>query len=82
MAQIASTTSILFRIDLGFNPEKGYAAVIYDVALDRQKGIKAGSIRQLMRIVSQEVCDCEQKSRRFPLEKEEPSRIITPNGFQ
>ena len=71
----------MFRIDIGFNPEKGYAAVLYDVGQDRQKGIKAGNIRQLMRRVAEETCFTEQQARRFPLEKEEPSRIITPNGF-
>ena len=78
-------TALMFRIDLGFNPEKGYGAVLLQVAPDgknhRQKGIKAGNIRQLMRLVSQEICNEEQAMRRFPLEKEEPSRIITPNGF-
>lgn len=74
---------LMFRIDVGFDPDRGYAAVLYDVHAEKQKGIKASNIRQLMRLVGQEICEQEQKSRRFPLEheREEPSRIITPNGF-
>jgi len=71
----------MFRIDVGFNPERGYGAALLDVQSNQQKGIRAGNIRQLMRLLGQAICDQEQRSRRFPLEKEEPSRIITPNGF-
>lgn len=70
----------MYRIDIGFNPEKGYAAAIYDVKGERHKGIKANSIRQLCRRIHEAVCDDEQKKRHFPLEHER-SRIITPNGF-
>lgn len=74
---------LMFRIDVGFDPERGYAAAVLDVPNERHKGIKASNIRQLMRSVAQAVCDEEQRQRRFPLEHErgEPSRIITPNGF-
>jgi hypothetical protein len=70
---------LLFRIDVGFDPDRGYAAVITDVLGERQKGIKGNSIRNLMRNVNQQVCETEQVHRRFPLEHER-SRIITPNG--
>ena len=74
---------LMFRIDVGFDPDKGYAAALLDVPSQRMKGIKAGNVRQLMRLVAQEICTEEQKQRRFPLEHErgETSRIITPNGF-
>lgn len=74
---------VLFRVDYGFDPERGYAAAIYDAQGQRTKGIRANSMRQLSRLVSQEICDAESKYRRFPLEMEakEPPRIITPNGF-
>ena len=78
---------VLFRVDYGFDPERGYAAAIIDAqeSARRQaevtKGIRANSMRQLCRLVGQAVCDAESKRRRFPLEFEaEPSRIITPNG--
>jgi hypothetical protein len=73
---------VMFRIDIGFDPERGYAAGLYDNLSQKQKGIRAGNIRELMRKVGQEICSEEQRKRRFPLEHErEPSRIITPNGF-
>ena len=74
------TPQLLFRIDIGYDPERGYAAVLSDVTGKRVKGVKGNSIRNLLRTVTREVCDAEQKMRRFPLEQE-PSRIITPNGF-
>jgi hypothetical protein len=70
----------MFRIDIGFDADRGYAAVLLDVPAEKQKGIKANNIRHLMRLVGQEICEAEQKSRRFPLEHER-SRIITPNGL-
>ena len=75
-------TVVLFRVDIGYNPGKGYGATIVDVQLNRMKGIKGNSIRNLMRNVNQVVCDEEQKKRRFPLEQESAPMIITPpNGF-
>jgi hypothetical protein len=74
---------LMFRIDVGFDPDRGYGAALYDVHAEKMKGIKASNVRQLMRLVGQEICECEQQKRRFPLEHErEPSRIITPNGYQ
>ena len=73
---------LLFRIDIGLDPARGYAAVVHDIGLARMKGIKGNSIRNLMRSLTQEVCEEEQRKRRFPLESEQSkSSIITPNGF-
>ncbi len=74
---------VLFRVDYGFDPERGYAAAIMDAQAKKSKGVRANSMRQLSRLVSQAICDAESKRRRFPLEFEaaEPPRIITPNGF-
>lgn len=76
---------LLFRIDVGFDPDRGYAASVLDLANQRMKGIKGNSIQQItsrLRIVINEEME---KRRDFPLEHErsaqEPSRIITPNGF-
>lgn len=73
----------MFRIDIGFDPDRGYAAVLLDIPGQKSKGVRGNSIRQLMRLVGQEICTTEQQKRRFPLEHErnEPPRIITPNGF-
>lgn len=72
--------AVLYHIDVAFDTERGFAATLTDVGLRRMKGIKGHSIRQLMRRVSQEVCDDEQKKRRFPLEHE-PRVIISTEGF-
>jgi hypothetical protein len=70
----------MYRVDIGYDPNRCYAAVITEGKRGMQKGIKGNSIRQLMRRVSEQVAADEQKSRRFPLEQEEPKRIIT-EGF-
>ena len=70
-------TVFLFRIDLGYNAEKGYGATVLHVPTNRIKGIKGNSIRNLLRGISKEVAEEEQKMRRFPLEQETRS-IITP----
>ena len=71
---------LLFRIDIGFDPERGYAALLQDPRNQRQKGIRGNSIRQLLRRVHEEVALEEQKMRRFPLEHERDAQksIITP----
>lgn len=73
---------VLFRVDMGFDPERGYAASIMDAQANKMKGIRANSIRQLCRLVHEAICEAESQRRRFPLEFEaaEPPRIIT-NGF-
>ena len=75
-----ANVELLYRIDIGFSHDRGYAASISDIQGQRVKGIKGNSIRQLCRRIHEAVCDDEQKKRHFPLESE-PSRIITPNGF-
>ena len=74
---------VLFRVDYGFDPERGYAAAIMDAQANAVKGIRAHSMRQLARNVHEAICEAESKRRRFPLEQEtsDPPRIITPNGF-
>lgn len=73
----------MFRIDIAFDPDRGYAAVVLDVRNKREKGIKGNSIRQLLRRVHEVVAEEEQKMRRFPLEHERgaaPSIITPGNG--
>jgi len=72
---------LLFRIDVGFDPERGYAASVLDLQEQKMKGIRGNSIQQVtarLRIALNEVME---KRKHFPLEHEkEPSRIITPNN--
>ena len=70
----------LYDVSIGFNPDYGYAAVVFDVQDKKQKGIKGNSIRQLCRNLHEAICADEQHNRRFPLERE-ATVIITPNGF-
>jgi hypothetical protein len=70
----------MYHVDVAFDPERGYAATLTDIALRRMKGIKGHSIRQLMRRVAEAVCDDEQHKRRFPLEHE-PKIIISTEDF-
>jgi hypothetical protein len=73
---------VLFRVDYGFDPDRGYAASIIDAQSSKVKGVRANSMRQLCRHIHEAICEAESKRRRFPLEYEaEPPRIITPNGF-
>lgn len=73
---------ILYRIDIGFDPERGYAAAILDINDKKSKGVKANSMRQLCRHIHEAVCEDESKKRRFPLESEAQSvsSIITPGN--
>lgn len=70
---------LLFRIDIGFDPARGYAAVVLDVTGERQKGIKGNSIQQITSRLRHVLNEEMAKRKTFPLESE-PSRIITPNG--
>jgi hypothetical protein len=70
----------LFRIDIGYQPGRGYAAVVFDVQLGRQKTIRGNSVRQLMRHVHSAVADEIDRKKNFPLENEPPI-IIRPDGF-
>jgi len=75
----------LFRIDIGFDPDRGYAATLTDVprsimeGVEIQKGIRGNSIQQLSSRIRNVLNEEMKKRRNFPLESE-PSRIIT-NGF-
>lgn len=74
---------VLFRVDFGFDPDRGYAAAIIDAQANKTKGIRANSMRELCRLCHTAICDAESHRRRFPLEFERESpRIITPNGFK
>jgi hypothetical protein len=70
---------LLFRIDIGFDEQRGYAAAVLDILNERQKGIKGNSIQQLTSRLRHVLNEEMEKRRNFPLESE-PSRIIT-NGF-
>ena len=70
----------LYSVEIGFNPDFGYAAAVFDVRDKRTKGIKGNSIRQLCRNLHEAICEDDQSKRNFPLEREAPV-IITPNGF-
>lgn len=76
---------LLFRVDVGFDPERGYAAAVLDILNQRMKGIKGNSIQQITSRLRNVLNEEMAKRKDFPLEHEhtpaEPSRIITPNGF-
>lgn len=71
---------VMYRIDVGFSEDRGYAAVLTDVRGERQKGIKGNSIEQLISRLRNVILETEYRRKHFPLESE-PSRIITPNGL-
>ena len=71
--------NLIYRIDVGLDPDRGYAALLYDVKDEKMKGIRGNSVEQLLSRIRRVIIDEEGKRRRFPLESE-PSRIIT-NGF-
>lgn len=75
---------LLFRIDVGFDPERGYGASVLDILNQRMKGIKGNSIQQITSRLRNVLNEEMEKRKDFPMEHErspEPSRIITPNGF-
>jgi hypothetical protein len=69
----------LFRIDIGFDPDRGYAATVLDVEGQRQKGIRGNSIQQLISRIRNVVNEEVGRRSHFPKESERNS-IIT-NGF-
>lgn len=71
---------LLFRIDIGFDEERGYAATVYDVANERMKGVKGNSIEQLVSRLRNVVLEESRKKRNFPLESEPRSPIIMPES--
>jgi hypothetical protein len=76
---------LLFRIDVGFDPERGYAASVLDLQNQRVRGIKGNSIQQITSRLRNVLNEEMETRRQFPMEHErspaEPSRIITPNGY-
>lgn len=76
-----SQVQLVFRIDVGFDRDRGYAATMLDVPNNRIKGIKGNSPEQLISRVRNVFLDEMRKKRDFPLEseRETPQRnIITP----
>lgn len=71
---------LMYRIDIGFDPDRGYAAVVLDPSNKRQKGIKANSIEQLTSRLRNVLNEDANKKKRFPLEHERGAQtsIITP----
>lgn len=72
---------VLFRFDIGFDPDKGYAASVLDAQLNRMKGIRANSPEQLISRIRNVFLEEMRKKRNFPLESERESpirKIITP----
>jgi hypothetical protein len=73
--------NLLFRIDIGFDEARGYAAVVLDVPMERQKGIRGNSPEQLASRLRHVLIEELNKQKRFPLERESP-KIITLNGME
>jgi hypothetical protein len=68
---VATTdVTLLYRIDIGFDQARGYAAALCDVRRSRFKGVKANSMPELMRRLSEVLTQEEAASRHFPLESE------------
>lgn len=70
----------MYRIDIGFSENRGYAAAVLNVRNGMSKGIRGNSPEQVMSRLRRELIEDMEKAKHFPLESE-PSRIITPNGF-
>ena len=73
--------NLMFRIEIGFDPERGYAAIILDVRQQRTKALRGNSMQQITSRLRHILNEEADKQRRFPLESEKSS-IITPNGFE
>lgn len=61
---------LLYRIDVGFDPERGYAAALIDVQGERQKGIKGNSMEQLASRLRHVLIEETLKMGDLPLERE------------
>ena len=78
---------LLYRIDVGFDPERGYGAVVLDAANStdkrlRQKGVRGNSVEQLASRLRHVLIDDMSKRRNFPLETQPAQKlIITPEDF-
>lgn len=75
-----SKVHLLFRVDIGFDQDRGYAATVQDTQLNRMKGIRGSSPEQLISRIRNVFLEEMRKKRDFPLESEASSqrRIITP----
>ena len=77
---------LIYRIDIGFSENRGYAALLVEVNPDgrhRQKGIRGNSPEQLMSRLRKQLIEEMEKRKRFPLESEgskNGSPIITPDS--
>ena len=84
MADIKPTqVQLLYRIDIGFDPHRGYAATLLDLPNARQKRIRGNSAEQLMSRLRNVVLEEMHKQKNFPLESERSnnnSPIIMPGG--
>jgi hypothetical protein len=84
MPDIKSTqVKLLFRIDIGFDAQRGYAAAVLDIQHERQKGIRGNSPEQLISRMRNVLLEEFHKQRNFPLESEpggNHSPIIMPDS--
>ena len=71
--------TLIYHVNVGFDPDRGYSALLYDAIDKKMKAIRGNSMEQLTSRIRRVLIDEEGKRRRFPLESE-PSRIIS-NGF-
>ena len=72
---------LMFRIEIGFDPDRGYAAIILDLQEQRTKAIRGNSMQQITSRIRNVLNEEARKARHFPMEAEKSS-IITPNGFE
>jgi len=81
-----NNVTLLYKIDIGFDEARGYAAVVQDVQLSLEKqanvikGIRGNSMEQLASRIRRVLIEEVEKKRHFPLESE-PGLIVTPDGF-
>jgi hypothetical protein len=69
--------TFIFRIDIGYEPGRGYIAVCQDVQANQTNMGKELSLRKLMRHVHEVITSREQERRRFPMES--GPAIVIPN---
>jgi len=72
--------NFIFRVDIGHDPDRGYAATIIDVPNNRTKGIRGNSVEQLVSRIRNVILEEARKKRNFPLEHEAGAQrsIIMP----
>lgn len=78
--------TLLYKIDIGFDEARGYAAVIQDVQLSIAKqanvikGIRGNSMEQLTSRIRHVLIDEVGKRRHFPIESEGQPGEVSTNG--